>query len=167
MDFKKKKTIAQLKRHEGFRPDVYLCTNNYKTIGYGRNLDTNPLTEAEKANLQGNPFNDEPFVNEIEATMLLGNDITRIIISLQANIPFYTKLDGARQAVLINMAFNMGVSGLLKFKNTLAAIERYLFHVAAAEMFDSKWRTEIGQERFTELALQMATGVFFDLSKGD
>jgi lysozyme len=121
------------------------------------------LTEVELEFFNGGRnFNKEP-MKESEASYLLQNDLSRIVSKLEFNITAWHKLDEVRKAVLINMAFNLGVTGLFKFKNTLEAVNNGYFNRATAEMFDSKWRKEIGQLRFTELALQMATGNWFDL----
>jgi lysozyme len=61
--------------------------------------------------------------------------------------------------VLINMAFNIGVGGLLKFKNTLAHIRSGQYELAATEMLDSNWARQV-HGRAKELALQMRHGTF-------
>ena len=58
---------------------------------------------------------------------------------------------------LIDMAFNMGVPRLLKFKKMWAAIHEGDFATASEEMLDSRWSTQVGQ-RSTKLALVMKEG---------
>ena len=72
-------------------------------------------------------------------------------------LPWIDKLTPARQAALINMAFNLGIGGLLGFKNTLAAIEQGDYVRAARGMLASKWATQV-HGRADELAAQMRTG---------
>jgi lysozyme len=67
------------------------------------------------------------------------------------------KLNDARQAVLIGMAFQMGLKGLLQFKRTLGSIEDGQFSEAAAEMLDSAWAKQT-PARAMRLATQMETG---------
>jgi len=62
-----------------------------------------------------------------------------------------------RQRVLLDMAFNLGISGLLKFKRTLKAIRAKQYEKAAEMMLDSRWATQVGQ-RAKRLSKMMATG---------
>lgn len=64
----------------------------------------------------------------------------------------------ARAEVLINMAFNMGVPGLLKFRRTLDAVRADDYDAAASHMLDSRWACQVGR-RAVELARQMRAGV--------
>lgn len=134
----KDKIKDQLVLHEGLRLKPYKCTSGKLTIGVGRNLD-------------------DVGISEQEAFMLLDNDINKIINSLPFQFPFYSELNDARKAVLINMAFNIGMSGLFKFKNMLAAIRNGDFEQASYEMLDSVWAEQVGN-RARQLANQMASG---------
>ena len=142
--------IEQLKEHEGFRGSYYQCSANKKTIGYGRNVDANPLPPSLNRD-----FDIEPMTTD-EAENLLLEDITHVADVLLSNFN-YLHLSSALQSVLINMAFNMGVSGLLLFKNMFKAISNYDFEQAANEMLNSKWAGQVGC-RSDELAEQMLTG---------
>jgi lysozyme len=62
-----------------------------------------------------------------------------------------------RQNVLADMCFNLGIGGLLSFKNTLAMVEHGKYEEAAAAMLQSKWATQVGQ-RAIELSEMMRTG---------
>lgn len=130
--------IHQLTLHEGMRQFPYKCTSGKTTIGIGRNLDDRGITEAE-------------------AAYLLGNDIDDFQARLTREIPWMVELDPVRQRVLLDMAFNLGVPGLLKFKRTLAAIRGKEYDRAAAMMLDSRWATQVGQ-RSKRLSHMMATG---------
>ena len=66
-------------------------------------------------------------------------------------------LSPARQLVLINMAYNLGVEGLYEFKDMWAAIEAGNFDLAAAEMLDSLWAEQVG-DRDLDLAKTMREG---------
>ena len=132
--------VSQLKRHEGLRLKAYKCTAGKVSIGFGRNLDDRGITQAE-------------------ADLMLENDVLFLMSILPAKISFFNELDKARADVLVNMAFNLGVNGLLKFKKMLAAIDDGYFTRAAAEMLDSKWAFQVG-DRALELAEQMKTGEY-------
>lgn len=147
--------IAQLKRHEGTKRDssgnhiAYRCTAGALTIGYGHNLDANPVPG----------INANSKLNDDQANRLLITDVLAVQKSLEANIPWAFKLDPARYAVLVNLAFNIGVGGLLGFKNTLAFIHVGDYKNAASNMLKSKWASQVGK-RATELVEQMRSGVW-------
>ena len=108
------------------------------TIGVGRNLEDKGISQRE-------------------ADTLLDNDLGEYSAAVVARIPFAHRLDDARRGVLINLAFNMGVEGLLKFTKTLALIEAGDYAGAADEMLRSKWAKQVGA-RAQRLAEQTRTG---------
>jgi lysozyme len=101
----KKEIFYLVAIHEGFRAKMYKCTADKNTIGYGFNLDDTeiPMTVADF------------WLN------YLLDDIHK---KLKKMISFYDKLDEARQAVLIDMTYNLGFSGLMQFKKMLYAMEQ-------------------------------------------
>lgn len=119
-------------RHEGLRKKPYMCPAGKLTIGVGRNLE-------------------DVGVSEEEALILLDRDLDRIEAELDHALPWWRNLTPARQEALANMDFNLGLGGLLKFKQFLAALEADDFETAAAEMLDSRWAAQVGY-RATELA---------------
>lgn len=133
--------VNQIRKHEGLVLNAYQDHLGYWTIGYGRLID--------KRKGGG--------ITEGEATMLLENDIDRKLEAVRDALPWFDKLNGPRKAVLLNMAFQMGVTGLLKFKNTLAAVERGDYEDASARMLKSKWSKQT-PARAKEMAAQMRTG---------
>jgi len=147
--------IEQLKRHEGFEPDYYQCTANKKTIGYGRNVDDNPFSKDELKFLGRSEFDVEP-ITEYEAEYLLLNDVNAVIEKIKPLLP-WQNLCAPRQAVCVNMAFNLGTNGFYKFKKMLAAINDSFYERAAREMINSRWAKQV-PNRANELAIQMHTG---------
>lgn len=127
----------QLVRHEGLRLNPYFCTAGKLTIGVGRNLEANGISKAE-------------------AYFMLENDIVKIINELDEHLPWWKDLSTVRQHVLVDMAFNMGTFGLMKFQKTLAAIKEERYADAAVEMLDSKWAKQVGN-RAVSLSRAMET----------
>ena len=78
---------------------------------------------------------------------------------LKKELPFFNNLDAERQYALIDMAFNLGILGLLRFKKMLRAIERGDFIRASKECLNSKYASEVGQ-RAVRIANTLATGDF-------
>jgi lysozyme len=69
------------------------------------------------------------------------------------------ELDGVRQLILMDMAFNMGVPRLCKFKKMWNAIHEGNFEAASYEMLDSRWARQVGR-RANKLSDAMKTGEF-------
>lgn len=147
--------IQQLKRHEGFRNRVYKCTAGHDTIGYGYNLDANPLGLT---NYEVNKFRKEGIDDKV-AEWLLIRMVDKCIGELVNNLDWFELLDDVRQCVLVNMCFNLGLKGLLGFKNTLAMVHAGDYELAAENMIKSKWANQV-KGRAVELSEQMKTGKF-------
>ncbi len=133
--------ISQLKRHEGFRSKPYRDSLGIWTIGYGINLE-NGITERE-------------------ASIILEERVRKLRIRLPMVIKLYRNLSHTRQDVLINMAFNLGISGLLKFKRMLKALGKEDYKTASLEMLNSRWAVQVGDQpgqRAHSLAAMMAIG---------
>ena len=131
----------QLLREEGAEPCAYQDSLGYWTIGVGR------LIDSRKG---GGLSNDE-------IDFLLENDIKKITEQVHKFLPWVSKLNEPRQAVLLQMAFQMGLRGLLGFKRTLGSIEDGQYFEAAVEMLQSEWAKQT-PERAHRLATQMETG---------
>lgn len=128
----------ELTRDEGKRLRLYRCTAGKASIGIGRNLD-------------------DVGISEDEAQLMLENDIDRTMAELDRRMPWWRQLDEDRQRVIVNMAFNLGVTGLLGFKNTLASVQAGKYEDAAKGMLASRWAEQVGA-RAVRLAKMMATG---------
>ena len=129
----------QITRHEGVRLKPYRCTAGKLTIGIGRNLEDRGITAEE-------------------AAMLLDNDITETIGALSQRFDWFDELSPVRQMVLVDMCFNLGMGGLLKFKRFLGAVSRHEYEAAAQEMLASKWAKQVGQ-RALRLATMLESGL--------
>lgn len=130
-----------LKRVEGFRAYAYLDSKGLTTVGFGRCLDRR---------VGGG-------ISGPEALYLLKNDIVKTAAALDALIPWWMGLDDFRARVLIDMAFNMGVGGLLEFHKMLGHVERGEWDAAADDMLDSNYAREV-PVRAAENARRMRTG---------
>jgi lysozyme len=128
----------QLIRHEGVRAKPYRCTAGCLTVGVGHNLDAKGLREDE-------------------IMLIFRNDLKEVEDALCEHLPWFTSLDDVRRDVLLNMGFNLGVAGLLAFKQTLEHVRLGQYAQAADRMMKSKWAGQVGK-RARELANQMQTG---------
>jgi lysozyme len=133
------KLILELRRDEGVRNKPYRDTVGKFTIGVGRNLDDVGLR-----------------YDEID--YLLKNDINDIVRQLGNTIPWvFTILNDVRQRAIINMAFNLGVAGLLQFKTMLTALKSGLYDEAADAALHSKWAIQVG-DRAKRIAEMIRNG---------
>ena len=76
---------------------------------------------------------------------------------LDRAFPWWRNLNEPRQAVLLNMCFNLGLTKLAEFTRMWAALESENYMRAADEMLDSQWKSDV-KGRSYELAAQMQTG---------
>lgn len=105
---------------EGRRLKLYKCTAGFLTIGVGRNIETNGISDDE-------------------ADLMLKNDINRAITDTKKLISNFDKLSVNRQYVLVNMMFNLGMNRFSQFRRFIAAVKDENYPLAAAEMENSRW----------------------------
>jgi lysozyme len=133
--------IRQLVSEEGEVLHAYEDHLGFVTIGVGRLIDKR----------KGGGITKE------ESRYLLANDVKKYTDLVSNSIPFYSQLNEARQAVLVGMAFQMGIGGLMKFKNTLKAIEAGRYKEAGNNMLNSLWARQT-PARARRMAKQMEIG---------
>jgi lysozyme len=134
------KLLEMLKRHEGVKSHVYLCSAGYETIGVGRNISKSGMG-----------------LSDDEVDYLLENDIVRVIKELSSEYPWFKDLDDVRKDAMIDISFNLGATRLRGFKRALAAMEVADYTTAAKEFLDSKWSRDV-RGRATELCYMVETG---------
>jgi lysozyme len=125
-------------RHEGLILNPYRDSVGKLTIGYGRNLD-------------------DVGISKEEAHYLMRNDISNCRKDL-AQYPWFFKSPYTVQTALLDMCFNLGIGGLLKFKRMIKAIEEKNYTKAALEALDSKWAKQVGS-RAKDVALMIRESV--------
>ena len=128
--------VEMIKRHEGVKSKVYLCSAGYETIGVGRNISESGLG-----------------LSDDEIDYLLQNDIQRVKEELEETYFWLGALNEARQDAMIDICFNLGLTRLRGFVKALEAMSREQFDVAADEFMDSKWAQQVGTRaiRVTEM----------------
>ena len=124
--------------HEGVRRFPYRDTVGKLTIGVGFNLDDVGL-----------------YPEEID--FILGNRLARTEEEVERVFPWYNELDEVRQAVILDMAYNMGIPTLIKFARTLGSVRDGDYVRAAAQMLQSKWARQV-KGRAVRLSVMMETG---------
>lgn len=162
---------ADLERHEGFREFAYpdplsVLYKQHKSLAekWGNAPAGNLLDSFDED--QGKPWtvgfgftlgvNSESRMDRIKAERMLEEKIFSMRDMLADKLPWFEEASTVTQGVLINMGFNMGVVGLLKFKNTLAQIKEQNYKQAAANMRKSLWFSQVGK-RASELSNRIET----------
>ena len=161
MKYRKAHLLEELVKHEGLRLQVYQDTLGIDTIGIGRNLKDRGISKEELDELDiptiGHVY--EYGITEADAMVLAENDVQIVEEELLRAHPCVEDLDAVRQLVLVDMAFNMGVPRLCKFKKMWNAVHEKKFDIAAKEMLDSRWATQV-KSRSVKLANAMHNGAF-------
>ena len=112
--------LERIKHHEGFRSKVYQCTEGYDTIGYGFAIKDLELDEE---------------ISEIILMRKLDNLMTRI----GKTFVWWRSADSTVKDVVVEMCYQLGVSGFSKFKKTIDHLENRRYAKASVEMLDSRW----------------------------
>jgi lysozyme len=161
MKYNRQDLIEKLIVAEGLRLQVYKDTLGIDTIGIGRNLEDRGITKEELADLDI-PTIEHVYkygITEADAVYLATNDVQIVEEELVRAHPCVDRLDSVRQLILIDMAFNMGVPRLCKFKKMWTAVHNEDYPTAAKEMLDSRWAKQV-KGRATKLANAMHNGEF-------
>ena len=111
--------VEDIKQEEGFKGTVYKCTEGFDTIGYGTRL---PLSKEESELIL-------EYRLKIMKSQLTG---------------YLYNLDIKQEAwdILFNMAYQLGVRGVLNFKKMIKALEKQDYKTAAKEGLDSLWHKQ-------------------------
>ena len=112
--------LKRIKEHEGFRSKVYQCTEGFDTIGYGFAIKDLEL--------------DEDIAEEI-----LLRKVENLISRVRKRFNWLDSVPPAVQGVLVEMSYQMGLSGVCKFKKALHAMQMCQWKLAADELLDSRW----------------------------
>ena len=115
-----KDLLESIKHHEGFVEHVYDDSLGIPTIGYGFAIKDLVLEED---------LCDEILLRKLR---ILGK-------SVMGKFPFFDSLPSDCKTVLMEMCYQLGVTGVSKFKKALKAMEDGDWEKAADEMLDSKW----------------------------
>lgn len=130
------------------------CKGNL-TVGVGHNLDALPLTPSQIA-IVGHDGRTQPITTS-NAFMVLDGDISDVSRALVIDLPWCEGLDEIRARVLVDMAFNMGVHGLLKFHTFLSQMKLGNYAAAADDLKQTAWYGEVGS-RARRLVAMIETG---------
>lgn len=126
-----------LRIDEGEKLKAYRDSKGIPTIGIGHNI------QAHGGGSLGRSLGMGSTITAAESRQLFDEDIGRVKNQV-TSIEGFDGMSPAQQYVVINLAFNMGIAGLKKFKCTLGALARGDSQAAAAGLQKSAWYGQVG-----------------------
>ena len=117
------KLIVNIKKNEGYISTVYKDSLGIDTIGYGFAI--------KDLNLE-----------EDICDIILERKINKLRAEVKKRFKWYDNMPVIIREVVIEMCYQMGVTGFSKFKKTIGFFEAKDFKGASVEMLDSKWAVQ-------------------------
>jgi lysozyme len=127
-----------IKTHEALDLRMYPCTSGKLTIGWGRNIEDNGIRLDE-------------------AELMLSNDIRDCRVQLTKEYSWFNSLDEVRQAAVLDLCFNLGITRLRKFVKFATAMARSDWQRAGDELVSSAWYGQV-KSRGPRVVLMIRTG---------
>lgn len=124
---------TMLEREEGLKSIPYYCTSGYPTVGIGWRIGDKHQSLSDFKHIK---------LCQSAAHAQCEFQVAGLTWILSDKFAFFKDLSEPRQCVLISMAYQMGVGGLMRFKKMIAAIEVGDFVEAAQEGMNSRWANQ-------------------------
>lgn len=131
-----------IKLNEGCKLEVYTCPAGYKTFGYGTNLETSDAFFGVGLDYLIKKINNCKN-KETLAVDLLQLEIINCKQALSKHSWFTDNLSEFQKSIFLDLAYNIGVAGVLKFHNMIEAIKQHNYGIACTEMLDSKYHYQM------------------------
>ena len=112
--------LNQIKKHEGFRSQVYECSEGYDTIGYGFAIKDLELDEDI-------------------AELILMRKLDALQARILSKFDWFDNSPQEVKDVVTNMCYQLGLAGFSKFKKTIYLLETEQYEDASIEMLHSLW----------------------------
>ena len=146
------KVAAKIESEEARKYAIYLCTKGKKTVGVGFNLEDYPIpdvvmefwradNEQRILKLRRGARIDYKFISDEVIDFWLKYIINKLVNKLVQH-EWFNKLDENRRVVLVDMAFQMGTTGMLLFAGMINELRAGRWYAAAEECLDSKYARE-------------------------
>lgn len=159
---------SYIKSNEGVKLKVYNDSTGHKTIGAGFNLESGDA--KHKLSQLGLSYEQiatgKQTISKEHVNVLLQQGITKAMRDAISLVPNFDQLNRDRQIVLIDLAFNLGRTGLSKFVKMLKAIKENNWEKASEELKNSRWFVQTGKRgRRNVEALRTGKLNFFNSEK--
>jgi lysozyme len=114
------------KGHEGYVEGVYLDSLGYPTTGYGHCLDWSRKYKTVRE------FHEAKFAEHYAQAEKDYEDLG-------------LDLDAVRRSAVVDLVYNLGITKLRKFTNTLIALRMKDYRQAANNLEQSRWYRQVGR----------------------
>lgn len=131
-------STAYTASYEGFTNTPYWDVNGY-SIGYGHHYSSGESAPAS--------------ITQAQALALLNEDYARAEAAAESTFSNWNSLGNARQAAITDLAYNMGTGVFVKFPRTTAAIASGNFSLAATELLNSDYASQLPQRAANNAAI--------------
>jgi len=118
--------LKSVKAHEGYRDHVYLDTRNKRTVGVGHLCVEDHWEDHKK-------YSEEMLMKVLE------DDLKNAIRGAEELCSDCPVLEDQAKEIIVEMVFQLGESGVSKFRNMWKALKVPDYPTAAKEMLDSRW----------------------------
>tara|TARA_R110000850_G_scaffold17632_8_gene53911 strand:- start:1549 stop:2187 length:639 start_codon:yes stop_codon:yes gene_type:complete len=137
-------TPELIELHEGRRNKVYKDSLGVPTIGIGYNLKNSTANEDLvkigtnlKDVLRGKELSNK------QVNVLFNLSLDRSLNDAKIYYPGFNTLPDTAKGILVDMAFNLGLTRLAKFEDLKAALKIGNYNQAADAMVDSLWYKQV------------------------
>jgi lysozyme len=120
--------LESVKKHEGYRNKVYLDTLGKRTVGVGH-LCVEDFWEDDKE------YEEKFLMTILEHDLETAIKGAKDLMSENGCMD----MDEVAEEIIIEMIFQLGKTGVSKFRNMWKALSGLDYSTAASEMLDSRW----------------------------
>lgn len=160
--------LARLKADEGFKLKAYpdpssplakqMALPTAKRASGWEGLSPEPWTCGYGCTGQG--IDGTTVWTALQADAALNDRVAQVEADLSRRLPWFAALDPVRRDVLVNIAFNIGAGGLMKWPKTLGDVKAGNYAKAADEIRQNAlWRSQV-HDRSLRCAAAMETGAW-------
>lgn len=156
--------FGMLRIDEGYDNKLYKDTEGYWTIGIGQLITKNPSKDVARDaldKLMGRVCDGQ--ITQREAEELFNGSVEKARKGILGNAtlkPVYDVLDEVRRAALINMVFQMGVTGVAGFPKGMRLLKEKNWDAAAKELANSRWHNTQTPNRARRVISTFKTGTW-------
>lgn len=141
---------SQISKHEGIKSSVYNDTHKHPTIGIGFNLDDRSNQQKlAKLGLNLNELLSGKELSQNQIKQLYNLSLTTAYADAKKFLPNLQTHPVEVQKAIIDMSFNLGSNKLMQFKKLRNALATRNYKLAAAEMLNSNWASQVGRRAQT------------------
>ena len=144
------KVYEEIAADEGKILHCYMCSENHKTVGIGHKVLQNDPESNLPVHGAYDDVPEEEGITEERCYELFQGDVQSAVDGCEALYPNWAEIPQEMRHILVNMCFQLGQTGLSRFKNMNAGVEQEAWGVVALEMMDSRWAQQT-PERATRL----------------